>query len=523
MNVATRNNRNISTNVSPTPAKATDSHKKGGFVRSLIAVALAEALMIGSAFAGTTPPVTSSTDIVLTDSDKDTDGDKASSDTSLHDTFVQALTTGTPAGGSIGTMDVSDPTIAIEGTRGPNNASLNGADPTTTTALAMGVSSNASGGNTVAVGVQAVAGSDNAVALGSRVSTGADQPYSVAVGSNANTNGAQAVALGSNTQANADNAVAVGTNNTAAVGQSSIAMGDGALVSRGAVNSIALGTSASVARDVTDAMAMGPNSSVVAGAYGSIALGSGSIANRANVLSIGAPGAERQITNVAAGTQLTDAVNVSQLNGLKDQVNNIDNRVTNIENSTGTTPTPTPTPSPGDGSWNKDAQGDKVVNVGDGAVNAGSKDAVNGSQLANTAQSTANALGGGSTVNADGSITMPTYTVGGQQVRGVEGAVNQLDQRINGMQGQIDGLQGQLNKTARGAYSGIAGVTALTMIPGVDVGKTVAIGAGVGNYKGYTAAALGGEARINENWKVRAGVSLSSSGNTVGVGASYQW
>ncbi|CAB3774456.1 Autotransporter adhesin UpaG [Paraburkholderia humisilvae] len=32
------------------------------------------------------------------------------------------------------------------------------------------------------------------------------------------------------------------------------------------------------------------------------------------MVSVGAPGAERQITNVAAGTQATDAVNVQQLN-----------------------------------------------------------------------------------------------------------------------------------------------------------------------------------------------------------------
>ena len=37
------------------------------------------------------------------------------------------------------------------------------------------------------------------------------------------------------------------------------------------------------------------------------------------------------------------------------------------------------------------------------------------------------------------------------------------------------------------------------------------------------AAALGGEARVSDNWKVRAGVGLSASGNTVGVGASFQW
>ncbi|SIO72555.1 Autotransporter adhesin [Burkholderia sp. GAS332] len=47
---------------------------------------------------------------------------------------------------------------------------------------------------------------------------------------------------------------------------------------------------------------------------GSVALGSGSVADRANSVSVGATGGERQITNVAAGTATTDAVNVGQLN-----------------------------------------------------------------------------------------------------------------------------------------------------------------------------------------------------------------
>ncbi|WP_175915424.1 MULTISPECIES: ESPR-type extended signal peptide-containing protein [unclassified Burkholderia] len=37
------------------------------------------------------------------------------------------------------------------------------------------------------------------------------------------------------------------------------------------------------------------------------------------------------------------------------------------------------------------------------------------------------------------------------------------------------------------------------------------------------AMALGGEARITQNLKVKAGVGLASGGNTVGMGASYQW
>ena len=57
----------------------------------------------------------------------------------------------------------------------------------------------------------------------------------------------------------------------------------------------------------------------------------------------------------------------------------------------------------------------------------------------------------------------------------------------------------------------------------VDPGKTLSFGIGGATYKGYQAVALGGEARINQNLKVKGGVGLSSGGNTVGMGASYQW
>lgn len=601
------------------------SPKKGLFVRSLIAAALAEALLMGSAMAAGTDaqsmPMADSYDVTTTD---DTDNDGAHN-TASHLTNP-LLAMGTAQRSSMGVMDASDPLIAVDGMTGTNYASLNNA-ASTTAALAMGVSSNASGGNTVALGVQAVAASDNAVAIGSQVRTGAGQPYAVAVGSNASTRGAQATALGANVSANADNALAVGSNNTQALSQSSIAMGNGARVSARADNSIAMGTRATIGANATNAMALGANANVAASAYGSIALGAGSIADRVNALSIGYVGAERQIINVAPGTQLTDAVNVSQLKGVTDalgagagiapdgsivqpeftvfgnkyftveqaiqaaassgatdslavrydlnddgsanygsvtlggpasapviftnvadgknpydavnfgqlsalqgQVDNLNqtvtsigDRVTYIENNGGGGGGGGGGDGGNGGSWNYDAQGNKITNVGDGAVNAESKDAVNGSQLAATAQSTADALGGGATLNADGTISTPAYTIGGQQVRGVEGAVNQLDRRIDGLQSQVDGLQGQISNTARAAYSGIAGVTALTMIPGVDVGKTFSVGAGVGSYKGYTSAALGGEARINDNWKVRAGVGLSNDGNTVGVGASFQW
>ncbi|WP_409333735.1 adhesin, partial [Burkholderia cenocepacia] len=249
-------------------------------------------------------------------------------------------------------MDVTDPLVAIEGLRGDNLASLNGADPTTATAVAIGTSSAASGANAVAIGVQNVAGSDNSVALGSFAQTGAGQPYSVAMGSNVQTNGTQAVAMGANAQANADYALAVGNNNVQAIGDSSIALGNGANVRAGATNSIAMGTGANVARNVQGAMALG--SGATATTNGGIALGDNALANRANALSIGRAGAERQIVNVAAGTQNTDAVNVGQLKGVT------------------------------------------------------------------------NALGGGAGVGADGSVTQPTYSVGGKDYNNVGDALGAI-------------------------------------------------------------------------------------------------
>ncbi|WP_174770007.1 YadA-like family protein [Paraburkholderia hayleyella] len=65
-----------------------------------------------------------------------------------------------------------------------------------------------------------------------------------------------------------------------------------------------------------------------------------------------------------------------------------------------------------------------------GTIGATSTDAVNGSQLHVTATSLAGVLGGGATVNSDGSVTMPRYTVGGATVRGVDGAITKLDERL---------------------------------------------------------------------------------------------
>ena len=70
---------------------------------------------------------------------------------------------------------------------------------------------------------------------------------------------------------------------------------------------------------VNNAVVLGHNAKVTG--EGGVALGAGSVANRANAVSVGSTGANRQIINVAAGTEDTDAVNLSQLNAVKETAN----------------------------------------------------------------------------------------------------------------------------------------------------------------------------------------------------------
>ena len=91
--------------------------------------------------------------------------------------------------------------------------------------------------------------------------------------------GTDAVAGGAGAQASGNNSAAVGTRSQA-TGANSVALGNGAKAS---------------ARNAT-------------------ALGANSVADRDNSVSVGSAGNERQLTNLAAGTRGTDAVNLDQLN-----------------------------------------------------------------------------------------------------------------------------------------------------------------------------------------------------------------
>jgi autotransporter adhesin len=205
---------------------------------------------------------------------------------------------------------------------------------------------------------------------------------------------------------------------------------------------------------------------------------------------VGGTSAPVILTNVADGKSKYDAVNFGQLSALQGQVTNLDNRVTVVEGQVTNI-------SGGGGSWNNDAGGKKITNVADGTETT---DAVNVGQL-NEAVSTANNYTDSRIGDLPNGMSAKDYT----------------DQRINSVQSQV-------NSVAKNAYGGIAAATALTMIPDVDQGKTIAVGVGTGNYKGYQAVALGASARITQNLKVKLGAGMApGNGTTVGAGASYQW
>lgn len=122
----------------------------------------------------------------------------------------------------------------------------------------------------------------------------------------------------------------------------------------------------------------------------------------------------------------------------------------------------------------------KITNVKDGAVNATSKDAVNGSQL--------------------------------------HRAVQNIDNKF----GDVYGKMNKINKEAR---AGIAGANAAAGLPQVYLPGKSMVAASAGTFKGQNALAIG-YSRSSDNGKVI--LKLQGNANTQGdvggsVGVGYQW
>lgn len=157
-----------------------------------------------------------------------------------------------------------------------------------------------------------------------------------------------------------------------------IALGNSASTTLGAAGAVAIGTDATVT--AANSVAIGAGSEAVRGAetdYASPGL-SGTWSS-AGEFSVGAAGEERKITNVAPGSELTDAATVGQVQGALDAVAALDAIAVQYDDSSLATITL------------QGASGTTITNVAAGALSASSTDAVNGSQLfATNTQVTAN-------------------------------------------------------------------------------------------------------------------------------------
>jgi autotransporter adhesin len=119
--------------------------------------------------------------------------------------------------------------------------------------------------------------------------------------------GGSAFACGDGATASGGLGTAFGTDSSAGGGN---AVAVGGLSNASGEFTTALGRSATASDDA--ATAVGFNSAATGN--NSVALGANSVADQADTVSLGAAGAERRVTNLAAGTNATDGVNVSQLN-----------------------------------------------------------------------------------------------------------------------------------------------------------------------------------------------------------------
>lgn len=147
----------------------------------------------------------------------------------------------------------------------------------------------------------------NSVVAGGQKNTAEGTNSAVAGGFDGLASGTNSfVGGGNNGSASGDNSFTLGGVNTTASGESA-----GALIGGQAtgINSFAVGTGAKASAKNSISLGAGSSASV----DNSVAIGSGSVANEANTVSIGAVGNTRKLTNLAAGTADTDAVNVSQL------------------------------------------------------------------------------------------------------------------------------------------------------------------------------------------------------------------
>ncbi|MEK8332731.1 YadA-like family protein [Escherichia coli] len=388
-----------------------------------------------------------------------------------------------------------------------------------------------------------------------------------------------------------------------AVGEDSLAMGAKTIVNGDA--GIGIGLSTLVLTDAINGIAIGSNAS--ANHANSIAMGSGSQTTRGaqtdytaynmdapqnsvGEFSVGSEDGQRQITNVAAGSADTDAVNVGQLKvtdervaqntqsitNLNNQVTNLDTRVTNIENGIGDIVTTGSTKyfkTNTDG-VDANAQGKDSVAIGSGSIAAADNSVAlgtgsvadeentisvgsstnqrritnvaagkNATDAVNVAQLKSSEAGGVRyDTKADGSIDYSNITLGGgnggtTRISNVSAGVNnndavnyaQLKQSVQETKQYTDQrmveMDNKLSKTESKLSGGIASAMAMTGLPQAYTPGASMASIGGGTYNGESAVALGvSMVSANGRWVYKLQGSTNSQGEySAALGAGIQW
>ncbi|QRQ74251.1 trimeric autotransporter adhesin SadA [Citrobacter sp. B72] len=386
--------------------------------------------------------------------------------------------------------------------------------------------------------------------------------------------GTDSLAMGAKTIVNADAGIGIGLNT---------------LVMADAINGIAIGSNARA--NHANSIAMGNGSQTTRGAQTDYtAYNMDAPQNSVGEFSVGSEDGQRQITNVAAGSADTDAVNVGQLkvtdshvaantesiNNLNTQVSSLDTRVTNIENSVGDIVTTGSTKyfkTNTDG-VDANAQGTDSVAIGSGSIAAAENSValgtnsvadeantvsvgsstqqrritnvaagVNNTDAVNVAQLKASEAGSVRyETNTDGSVNYSVLNLGDgsggtTRIGNVSAAVNdtdavnyaQLKRSVEEANTYTDQKMGEMNSKIKGVENkmsgGIASAMAMAGLPQAYAPGANMTSIAGGTFNGESAVAIG-VSMVSESggWVYKLqGTSNSQGDYSAAIGAGFQW
>ena len=206
---------------------------------------------------------------------------------------------------------------------GKNSTALgNGAEALGNQSNAIGSGSAATADKSIAVGWGAGASGANAIAIGTSTvdpktwyTTGNAQAAHATELEQWAASGDRSIALGTDTLANASDSVGIGTLATAVV-SGGVALGSESVANRAALTGVSTSASATAAANQVYAMDNSSAADKVA-IVATVQGGQGAV-------SVGVDEQTRQITNVAAGSEDSDAVNVSQLKAVANTIKDVE-------------------------------------------------------------------------------------------------------------------------------------------------------------------------------------------------------